>query len=602
MLQITLPAHREAIAMPAKVLDGRYKLIKKIGSGGFGHTFIARDMRRPGSPPCVVKQLKPASDDPNFIREARRLFNTEAETLEKLGSHDQIPQLLAYFEEEKQFFLVQEFVEGKSLHDELKAPLPEVSDLDNQTQEDMLAQLQNLDTPPRDKQLSELDVLKILKDVLEVLEFVHSEGVIHRDIKPDNLIRRKKDQKIVLIDFGAVRAMQDTNTKLTADEKGESRFTVTIGTPGYMPSEQCAGRPNYSSDIYALGMVAIKALTGFAPTDLPTDPTTGELVWRDKAKVSNGLAMVLTRMVRYHYTQRYQSVREVNQGITTFATMTEVERQATTSKIVRSTILTESNSLATSHSRSTSQGDRTSVSPRRSVATSSSSNSNSGVLFLFGGLLAVVAVIAAFVLPSMVKNNQPSLIINNNQPPVSKPIASEPSPSPVASSSTSEPINQVLTVEANKESVLIPNKMSGNAVHSYTIQAKSGQLLSAAITGNGVFVTILNEQGIALPDAANVPSAEVPILADGTYVLKIRGIAGAAETPYQLKVGLKDNAIAVPNVNPVATPTTAPILAPPTAPPATTVTQPTVTTTPIPPSPSSPSSSPPQIEIKVRNK
>ncbi|MFO0302116.1 MAG: protein kinase domain-containing protein, partial [Pseudanabaena sp.] len=158
--------------MPAKVIDGRYKLIKQIGAGGFGHTFIARDMRRPGSPPCVVKQLKPASDDPNFIREARRLFNTEAETLEKLGSHDQIPQLLAYFEEDKQFFLVQEFVEGRSLHDELKAALPEVSDLGNESQDRLFAELDNIDAPIRDKQLAEVEVLKILKDVLDVLDFV----------------------------------------------------------------------------------------------------------------------------------------------------------------------------------------------------------------------------------------------------------------------------------------------------------------------------------------------------------------------------------------------------------------------------------------------
>ena len=432
--------------MPAKVLDGRYKLIKQIGAGGFGHTFIARDMRRPGSPPCVVKQLKPASDDPSFIREARRLFNTEAETLEKLGRHDQIPQLLAYFEEDKQFFLVQEFVEGRSLHDELKAPLPEVSDLDNEPQDRILAELANIDAPVRDKQLSEVEVIQVLKDVLDVLEFVHSEGVIHRDIKPDNLIRRKKDRKIVLIDFGAVRAMQDASTQLTANEKGESRFTVTIGTPGYMPSEQCAGRPTYSSDIYALGMVAIKALTGYGPTDLPTDPATGELVWRDKAQVSNGLAMVLTRMVRYHYTQRYQSIREVNQGISTFATMTEVERQATTSKIVRTTVLNGTDKLANSNVATSYKSSSTT---RRTVPTPSAS-SNAGVLFLFGGLLAVVAVIAAFALPAMMRNNQPAVIVNNPAIPV-KPIVPEASPSPTSATISNTSINQVINLEANLE-------------------------------------------------------------------------------------------------------------------------------------------------------
>jgi serine/threonine protein kinase len=575
--------------MPAKVLDGRYKLIKQIGAGGFGHTFIARDMRRPGSPPCVVKQLKPASDDPSFIREARRLFNTEAETLEKLGRHDQIPQLLAYFEEDKQFFLVQEFVEGRSLHDELKAPLPEVSDLDNTPQDRILAELDNIDAPPRDKQLSEVEVLKILKDVLDVLEFVHSEGVIHRDIKPDNLIRRKKDQKIVLIDFGAVRAMQDASTQLTANEKGESRFTVTIGTPGYMPSEQCAGRPTYSSDIYALGMVAIKALTGFGPTDLPTDPATGELVWRDKAQVSNGLAMVLTRMVRYHYTQRYQSIREVNQGISTFATMTEVERQATTSKIVRSTILTGTDNLAKSNAATSYK----SSSPTRRTVPAPSASSNSGVLFLFGGLLAVVAVIAAFALPSMMRNNNPTVIVNNPAIPATKPISPEANPSSKPATISNTSVNQVINLEANKDS-FFPNKIVGDGTHTYTIQAKSGQLLSTAITGSGLLLTVLNDQGFPLSNAVNVVNADVPITSDGAYVVQIKGIGGTSEIPYQLKLSLRETAIAQPTASPTAPSPTSPLVTPtPTS------------ATPIPNTPTpaaTPTPPPPQIEIKVRNR
>ncbi len=570
--------------MPAKVLDGRYKLIKQIGVGGFGHTFIARDMRRPGSPPCVVKQLKPASDDPNFIREARRLFNTEAETLEKLGRHDQIPQLLAYFEEDKQFFLVQEFIEGRSLHDELKAPLPEASDLDNEPQDKILAELQNIGAPTRDKQISEVEVLQILKNVLEVLEFVHSEGVIHRDIKPDNLIRRKKDRKIVLIDFGAVRAMQDANTQLTANENGESRFTVTIGTPGYMPSEQCAGRPTYSSDIYALGMVAIKALTGYAPTDIPSDPATGELVWRDKAQVSNGLAMVLTRMVRYHYTQRYQSVREVNQGIATFATMTEVERQATTSKIVRSTILTSTSQLASSSSAASNISNSSST-RRRTVTNNAPASANSGVLFLFGGLLAVVAVIAAFALPAMMRNKQTSVIVNN--PPVAPIQTTSTEASPNVIPASNEPVNQTINLEANKESLIIPNKISGSATHTYTVQAKSGQILSAAITGNGLSITVLNSQGLALPDAANVASVDVPITTDGAYLVQLRSIAGNTEVPYQLKLGLKDKTIAQPTSTPLTSPSVSP-----------TPTTGTPVATPTP----TQSAPPPQIEIKVRNK
>jgi serine/threonine-protein kinase len=361
-----------------------------------------------------------------------------------------------------------------------------------------------------------------------------------------------------------------------------------------MSSEQCAGRPNYSSDIYSLGMVAIKALTGYSPTDLPTDPATGELVWRDKAKVSNGLAMVLTRMVRYHYTQRYQSVREVNQGITTFATMTEVERQATTSKIVRSTILTSTGgSLATTNAAAMSKAERETT--RRSIPASAPATSNSGILFLFGGLLAVVAVIAAFAVPSMVRNNQTPIIVNN--PPIAnvpKPLTPEVNPTPTATVS-GESINQPIALEANKESLTIPNKISGSAVHTYIIQAKSGQVLSAAITGNGVLMTVLNPQAIALPNAANVAIADLPITVDGAYTVQLRGIPSAEPLPYQIKLGLKDTATpsvsASPLVSPLASPSPSPLVTPPSG------------TTPVPPpSPTPTQPAQPKIEIKIRNK
>lgn len=362
--------------MAAKVLDGRYKLIKSLGAGGFGRTFLARDMRRPGNPTCVVKQLKPASTDPGFIREARRLFNTEAETLEKLGRHDQIPQLLAYFEEDHQFFLVQEYIEGHSLHSELKAetveespnpdadlpPLPKVRE--NQPKSETPKK------PKRGKQISEAQAIANLQDILQVLEFVHSEGVIHRDIKPDNLIRRHQDQKLVLIDFGAVKAMQD-GAQLETTPDGQSRFTVTIGTPGYMASEQCAGRPNFTSDLYSVGMVIVKSVTGFDPTDLPTDPATGELIWREHSKISNGLAMVLTRMVRYHYKQRYQSVKEVQQALKAFL----VEPEAPVAIAPKQT-----------------PASRTKTLPQ------TQSQANAGVEWLIGGMLLIVIALAAFTL------------------------------------------------------------------------------------------------------------------------------------------------------------------------------------------------------------
>ncbi|WP_193199710.1 protein kinase domain-containing protein [Nostoc sp. MG11] len=268
--------------MLGKLLDGRYKVIQVLSAGGFGETYIVEDTRRPGNPKCVLKLLKPAISEPYYLQVARRLFNSEAEILEQLGNHDQIPRLLAYFEENQEFCLVQELIVGHPLSTEMRP----------------------------DECWNENQVIQMLQDVLGVLEFVHSYGVIHRDIKPDNLIRRDYDGKLVLIDFGAVKQMQ---TQVAADS--QIAATVAIGTPGYMPAEQAQGKPRHNSDIYALGMIAIQALTGILPSQLQENLETGEVVWQNQTQVSLRLAEVVQKMVRYHYRDRYQSATEVLQDL-----------------------------------------------------------------------------------------------------------------------------------------------------------------------------------------------------------------------------------------------------------------------------------------------
>ena len=264
--------------MMGTLLNGRFRIIQVLGSGGFGQTYIAEDVLQVDRPQCVIKHFKPAYQEQGFLQIARRLFATEVETLRKLGSHDQIPTLLADFEENQEFYLAQEYVEGQPLSDELAAA----------------------------QRLEEAAVVALLRDVLQVLTFVHQNNVIHRDIKPGNLIRRQRDGKFVLIDFGAVKEIQ---TQITSMVPGQTELTVGIGTQGYGPSEQMMGKPRYNSDLYALGMTAITALTGLQPFQLPTHPETGEAIWRDQAQVSPGLAAILTKMTRYHFSQRYQSAQ-----------------------------------------------------------------------------------------------------------------------------------------------------------------------------------------------------------------------------------------------------------------------------------------------------
>lgn len=225
--------------MNSQLLADRYKIINVLGAGGMGQTYVAEDTQRPNNPKCVVKQLKPVSPDPNFLLTARRLFTGEAEILDKLGNHDQIPRLFAHFERDGEFYLVQEYIDGQPLSAEL----------------------------PLGQRWTEPQVIALLKDILVILEFIHGQGVIHRDIKPDNIMRRRQDGKLVLIDFGAVKQVRTQQTTAV----GQISMTVSIGTPGYMPTEQSSGKPRPSSDLYALGMVAIQALTGLLPSQLRED-------------------------------------------------------------------------------------------------------------------------------------------------------------------------------------------------------------------------------------------------------------------------------------------------------------------------------------------
>ena len=269
--------------MIGQLLDRRYQVIRVLGAGGFGQTYVAQDTRIPGNPTCVVKHLKPASSDPKYLETARRLFQSEAETLARLGNHEHIPRLLAYFEENQEFYLVQEFIEGHPLSSEL----------------------------PLGQRWTDRQVIQLLQDVLNTLTFVHAQGVIHRDIKPDNIIRRDADNKLVLIDFGAIKQVR---TQLVTAQ-GQVSATVAIGTPGYMPTEQGQGKPRPNSDIYALGMIGIQAVTGLYPNQLQEDINTGEVIWLHQAQISQGLADVLTKMTRYHFKDRYQSATEALQAL-----------------------------------------------------------------------------------------------------------------------------------------------------------------------------------------------------------------------------------------------------------------------------------------------
>lgn len=263
------------------LLRNRYQVVQPLGKGGFGATFLAADMSLPGNPNCVVKQLRPTATSARILEMARELFQREAKTLGKIGDHPQIPRLIDYFIGGKQFYLVQEYVDGYTLKQEVKG--------------------QGI--------FDEAQAKKFLREILPILDYIHSQEVIHRDIKPANILRRKIDQNLVLIDFGAVK---DQVNQATMMGTGQTAFTnFAIGTSGFAPPEQMALRPVYASDIYAVGMTCVYLMTGKSPNSFESNQVTGEILWQPHLDVSDSFGSILQRMLEFSVQYRYQSAQDV---------------------------------------------------------------------------------------------------------------------------------------------------------------------------------------------------------------------------------------------------------------------------------------------------
>lgn len=273
--------------MLSQLLKQRYQVVQVLSQGIFCRTYMAQDTHLPEHPTCIIKHFLPSSECPIPVEIRRRIFTREVEALKKLNNYDLVPHLLTSFEDNLEFYLVQEFIEGHPLNAEF---LP-------------------------GKRWSENKVFQLLQEVLGILNFVHSQGMIHRDIKPSNIIRRKQDNRLVLIDFGAVKPIWNQLIRGQENFIPVEYSTIAIGTPGYMPQEQQRGKPRPNSDIYALGIIAIQALTGVHPTQLPEDRNTGELIWQHLTQVNPQLASVLNNMVHYHFKDRYKSAKEVLEAL-----------------------------------------------------------------------------------------------------------------------------------------------------------------------------------------------------------------------------------------------------------------------------------------------
>ena len=261
------------------LLKERYAAIKPIGQGGFGRTFLGVDEDKPSKPRCAIKQFYPQAQGTKTVEKAIELFNQEAVRLDELGKHPQIPELLAYLTQDNRQYLVQEFIDGQNLAQELAGR----------------------------SAFNETEIRQVLNDLLPVLQFVHSQNVIHRDIKPENIIRRGSDRQLILVDFGAAKFVAGT----AMYQPGTS-----IGSPEYVAPEQVRGQAVFSSDIYSLGVTCIHLLTQMSPFDL-YDVNEDAWVWRHylTSGISDALGNILDKMLEIIPSRRYQSATEVLQSL-----------------------------------------------------------------------------------------------------------------------------------------------------------------------------------------------------------------------------------------------------------------------------------------------
>lgn len=263
-------------------LKARYRPVSLLGKGGFGRTFLAIDEDIPSKPNCVIKQLYLQDTERGIFKKALDLFQQEAIRLDFLGQHPQIPSLFAYFQQEKWFYLVQEYIEGKNLAEELQEK----------------------------GCFSEIEVYQLLQDLLPILQYIHQHQVIHRDIKPANIMRRKSDQKLILIDFGIAKLFSAIDLEKTG---------TIIGTPDFMAPEQMRGKSLPASDLYSLGLTCIYLLTGISPSRL-FDYSKDSFSWRDylpttvnvipESKLRLRLGQILDKLLENAVKERYLSAAE----------------------------------------------------------------------------------------------------------------------------------------------------------------------------------------------------------------------------------------------------------------------------------------------------
>jgi serine/threonine protein kinase len=528
------------------VLQNRYRIVQILGQGGFGRTYLAEDQRR-FNELCAIKELILTATGVYSGEKAQELFEREAAILYQI-EHPQIPKFRERFEQDQRLFLVQEYVAGK-------------------TYRSLLAERQ-----PLGQAFSEVEVLQLLRSLLPVLEHIHSRGIIHRDISPENMILRASDGQPVLIDFGVVKEIA---TRLQSPD--QTTPVTSVGKLGYAPTEQMqTGRAYPSSDLYALAVTTIVLLTGKEPSDL-FDETRLTWNWQQRVSVNPRFAQVIQRMLNYMPGERYQSAADVIQALQS------LDQPVPTPDV--------------SYVQTIAVGHRPDpITPNvpnkpTPVIPPSQNNSildNPLVIGAIGSVVVILAGVGSWSLVTAIRSqSKPQPEVTQSPQNFPTPLifgSATPTPTPTPTSTptttpTPTPIN-VAPVVFNRRLNLgasntakVDDSLKQNQIIQYTFRGKTGQKLNVFLDqANGIALNILDSNGQPVANESN-------LLVDGRYTIKLSLDPGVASSDYSLNVTLEDPI--KPTPTPTETPTSTPI---PT---------PTVPTTPSPtPTTSEPESTP----------
>jgi serine/threonine protein kinase len=470
------------------ILQQRYRIIKSIGANDFGHTYLATDQSRFGEQ-CAIKELWMSVKARSRLSKAREFFQQEATLLYQL-QHPQIPRFWAAFEERDRMFLVQDFIIGRTYTELL---------------DERLAYQQTF---------TEAEVWRFLLQVLPVLGYIHSQGVVHQDISPDNIILRESDLLPVIIDFGVVKQLA---SRLQSEQNTVA--TVQVGQTGYAPIEQIGSGYAYpNSDLYALAMTALVLLTGRLATDLITEDQIN-WSWRNHVSVSDGLANVLGKMLSYQPLDRYQSAVEVFQALQTLSIPTDPPQSlppVAVSKIHGSLAVgiqsdNEANKIPNTTVKKVysadSEDDQRSAFERPQV-----------LIPLFLGV-ATLSFIASMSLVTMFGNKSDPEIPVKSTIPSQQPLVSSRSNSPTSTKFIELVAGQILVYRG---------QVASGVEEIYEFYGTQGQEIKLEVDNKNLLISVLNSSGLPVDaNSSRVPVWQGNILTTGKHSIIIKSISGA---------------------------------------------------------------------------